>query len=268
MTTAREQSPPDVDERLPAARARRLRIGNVVIGLVHAAQVVVLLILSTDFSLPVVESFQQGPPGSMPPAPDTLFDLPLGPAVAAFVALAAIDHLTVAAPGVHTWYERKIREGINPARWLEYSVSASLMVALIAMLSGVLQLTALVAIFGVNSAMILFGWVMERVNDQRSGDIDWVPYIFGCIAGIVPWISIAIAIFGAEAESGAVPTFVFAIFISLFIFFNTFSINQFLQYKRVGPWRDYVFGEWTYLVLSLAAKSALAWQVFANVLVS
>lgn len=54
---------------------------------------------------------------------------------------------------------------------------------------------------------------------------------------------------------------------SLFVFFNSFAINQWLQYKQVGRWRDYLTGERTYIVLSLVAKSLLAWQVFANVLV-
>jgi hypothetical protein len=44
-------------------------------------------------------------------------------------------------------------------------------------------------------------------------------------------------------------------------------VNQALQYKRVGRWRDYRYGERWYLWLSLVAKSLLAWQVFANVLV-
>lgn len=39
-----------------------------------------------------------------------------------------------------------------------------------------------------------------------------------------------------------------------------------LQYRQVGPWRDYLFGEKAYIVLSLTAKSALAWQVFAGTL--
>lgn len=62
------------------------------------------------------------------------------------------------------------------------------------------------------------------------------------------------------------PTFVYAIIISLFLFFNSFAINQVLQYKQVGPWKSYAFGEKTYVVLSLLAKSALAWQVAANTL--
>ena len=54
---------------------------------------------------------------------------------------------------------------------------------------------------------------------------------------------------------------------SLFLFFNSFAINMILQYRRVGPWRNYLIGEYIYVALSLIAKSALAWQVFANTLV-
>jgi hypothetical protein len=60
---------------------------------------------------------------------------------------------------------------------------------------------------------------------------------------------------------------VYAIFVSLFVFFNSFALNQVLQYRQAGPWRDYMFGEYVYVALSLIAKSALAWQVFANTLV-
>ncbi len=42
---------------------------------------------------------------------------------------------------------------------------------------------------------------------------------------------------------------------------------MFLQYRRTGPWRDYLFGEAVYVLLSLTAKSALAWQIFASTLV-
>jgi hypothetical protein len=48
------------------------------------------------------------------------------------------------------------------------------------------------------------------------------------------------------------------------VFFMSFGANQWLQYRGVGPWRDYAYGEKVYLVLSLAAKSALAWQIFAG----
>ena len=47
---------------------------------------------------------------------------------------------------------------------------------------------------------------------------------------------------------------------------DQFAANMALQYLRVGPWRSYLFGERMYLVLSLVAKSVLAWQVFAGAL--
>ena len=50
-------------------------------------------------------------------------------------------------------------------------------------------------------------------------------------------------------------------FLATFIFFNTFAINMFLQYKKVGPWKNYPFGEKAYIVLSLVAKSVLGWVI-------
>ncbi|MEO2105686.1 MAG: hypothetical protein ABGZ36_08610, partial [Actinomycetota bacterium] len=57
------------------------------------------------------------------------------------------------------------------------------------------------------------------------------------------------------------------IFVSLFVFFNCFAVNQWLQYRQIGRWRDYLFGERVYVWLSITAKSVLAWQVFANTLI-
>lgn len=241
----------------------RLRAFNLVMGLVHAVQGVAVLALSTDFSLPVTGTFMQGPPGSEPPALTEIFELPIGPAVAAFLFISAVAHFLIAAPGIYGWYLANLARSRNYARWLEYSVSSSLMMVLIAMLTGISDAAALVAIFGVNAAMILFGWLME--HRERPGDASWLSFIFGSIAGIVPWIAIGIY-FVSPGVDATPPAFVVAIFISLFVFFNSFALNMVLQYARIGPWRDYLYGERAYIVLSLTSKSALAWQVFAGTL--
>jgi hypothetical protein len=260
---ARHDGGPSPEPEIDRDQHRRLRLANLGVGLIHAVQALVLVLLANDFALPVVASFQDGPPGTASGEPSTLFEVRYGWAVAAFLGLAAIDHLAVAAPRAVGWYERQLRQGRNPARWAEYSISASLMVVLIAMLTGIDGAYALLAIFGVNASMILFGHLMERFNPDRR-HVDWRPFLFGCIAGIVPWLAITLAIVGAEVEYGGVPAFVFGIFISLFVLFNSFAINQVLQYRRVGPWRSYLFGEAAYIVLSLTAKSAHARQVFAG----
>ena len=61
------------------------------------------------------------------------------------------------------------------------------------------------------------------------------------------------------------PAFVYAIIPTIFVFFNIFALNMFLQYKKVGPWKDYLFGERFYIILSLAAKTVLAWMIFSGV---
>jgi hypothetical protein len=246
----------------------RLRSGNLVVGLVHLAQVIAIFALSNDFTLPITAGFLAGPPGSEFTARETVWNVPIGPVVGLFLLLAAIDHLLMTAPRVWPWYRDNLRQGINYARWWEYSISASVMIVLIALVTGVSDVGAIVAIFGVNAAMIFFGLVMERINPDRER-VDWWPFVFGCVAGAIPWLVIAYQIYGAEdrATDGGVPTFVYGIIVSLFVLFNSFAVNMVLQYRRVGPWRDYLFGEWGYIVLSLTAKTALAWQIFANTLI-
>lgn len=157
----------------------------------------------------------------------------------------------------------------NDARWIEYSFSASLMIVLIAMITGVSDAGALIAIAGANAAMILFGLVQEHFTSPSSKGVNWSPFIFGSIAGAVPWVVIALQVVtsATSGDSEGPPTFVYGIIVSLFLLFNSFAINMVLQYRRVGPWRSYVFGERAYIILSLIAKSLLAWQVFVNVLV-
>ena len=172
-----------------------------------------------------------------------------------------LDHALMAAPGIHRWYERNLAREQNPARWWEYSLSASLMIVLIAMLTGISDLAALIGLFGVNAAMILFGLAMEQAN-RPGAPVNSRPFVYGCLVGAVPWIAIAVQIAYSESQTGNVPGFVYGIFFSLFVLFNSFAVNMALQYRRGGAWRSYLFGERGYLLLSLVAKSLLAWEIF------
>jgi hypothetical protein len=88
------------------------------------------------------------------------------------------------------------------------------------------------------------------------------------MTGIVPWIVIGLYTLQPGSTNAAeVPGFVIGIIISLFVFFNTFAINQALQYHQVGKWKSYLQGERTYITLSLVAKSLLAWQVFSGAII-
>lgn len=247
--------------------SRTLRRWNLAMAALHFAQGTLILAIASDFSVPVTAAFvrMNQEAQSLEPRLETLFDVRLAPVIASFLFLSALAHLAVSLPGIYPWYRQNLDRRVNYARWIEYAFSSSVMMVAIAMLVGIYDVVSLIALFSLNAAMILFGWVMERHN-QASESTDWTSYVFGCCAGIVPWIGVAIYLAGAGGDSGDVPAFVYWIFVSIFAVFNIFAVNMLLQYKRVGPWRNYLFGEFVYILLSLTAKSLLAWQVYAGTL--
>jgi hypothetical protein len=215
--------------------------------------------MASDFAIAITTAPPEGPPGTRLPDATTLVDVRIGAPIAIFLALAAIDHLVTATIGRST-YESDLRSGINRFRWVEYSISATIMILLIASYSGITEITALIAIVGTNVSMILFGWLQERFNPPGRSDTTMLPFWFGCVAGIAPWAAIWFNVVTADE----VPGFVYGIVVAEFVFFFSFGLNQWLQYKGVGKWADYIYGEKAYLVLSLVAKSVLAWQIYGG----
>jgi hypothetical protein len=255
MTTTTTDAP--VASGVTPERLANLRTWNIGLAIAHAAQAILILFLSDGFFIQIVSTFPEGPPGTRVPASEPLFDVRIGVAIAVFLGLAALDHLLTATVARPT-YESDLRRGINRFRWVEYSFSATLMVLLIGFYSGITNITSVIAVAGANAAMILFGWIQERMNPPGRTSTTMMPFWFGTIAGIAPWIAIAVQIIGSKT----VPGFVYGIVIVQFVLFFSFGLNQWLQYRGIGKWTDYVYGEKAYLVLSLAAKSLLAWQIY------
>ena len=243
-------------------KLKRLRTWNLVVGLILAVQAVLIAVLTNNFSLPVTASFISGPPGTMPEL-HHLFNIATGWGVFTFLAISAAALLIIASPLAFPWYRRNLLKNRNYGRWIEYFFSSSIMIVLISQITGISDIAALVAIFSINACMILFGALQEKY--EEPGKPNWLPFWFGSFAGIIPWIAIVIYVI-APGLAASPPGFVYGIIVSLFIFFNCFAVNMVLQYKKTGPWRDYLFGEKVYILLSLTAKALLAWQVFFPVL--
>ena len=260
---------------IPAERARSLRRWNRFLALAHGAQFVLMLLVSRTTALfePVVPTVRplltDGKFTGLEPSSVLLVSFPLAYLIASFLLMSAIAHAT-AGWVLRGRYEAWLARGMNPLRWVEYAFSSTVMIVAIAYLSFITDFPALVAIAGCNVAMILFGWSMEAANEGRER-VDWKHFIFGCIAGVVPWIAIFSVLWAYAAQrdlpaKAQIPGFVYVIIASLFVAFNIFAITMVLQYRKTGRWRDYLVGEKTYMVLSLVAKSLLAWQVWSGTL--
>jgi hypothetical protein len=199
------------------------------------------------------------------PDPQVAFQISyLGVVLSSFLLISAAAHFIIAFLRTKN-YEENLKKGMNPYRWYEYALSSSIMLVFLSTFVGVWDLWSLVMIFVLNAMMIMFGYLMEKIN-QYTKKTDWSPYLLGCVSGFTPWVVTA-AYFIAALSSAETkpPTFVYFTLLSYFIMFNTFSINMILQYKGISKWRDYLFGERVYIILSLVAKSILAWLVFIGI---
>lgn len=257
-------------------RARSLSRWNRVLAGLHGLQFVAMLAVASTAAafapyVPTVKvKLVDGVFAGIEQTQVQLFSMPLAWFIASFLAMSAIAHFVAGWP-LRRRYEAWLARGMNPLRWVEYAFSSTVMIVAIAYISYIRDVPALVAIAGCNIAMNLFGWSMESANEGRRDNPDWKHYIFGCIAGIAPWIGIfsILLAYGAQPdlpEGSSIPVFVYVIVATLFASFNVFAITMVLQFRRIGRWRDYLVGEKTYMVMSLVAKSLLAWQVFSGTL--
>lgn len=248
---------------IPVERLNGLRRYNLFAGIFHLIQAIAILALANSFALPVSVNYLQDAP--IPGAKFEsvhLFDFPIAMGVALFSFLSAAAHFYIVGPGFNR-YSNDLSNKRNIARWVEYAISSTIMIILISLVNAVWDVVALLGIAAANIAMILFGWLQEKYEEPGKGGL--LPFWFGCIVGAVPWIAMFWLLF-SPGSTNEPPGFVYGVVISLFLFFNCFAIVQWLQYREVGRFKDYLVGERLYITLSFVAKSALAWQIFAGVL--
>lgn len=285
---------------------KNLRLWNGIMSILHFVQGIIMYSLSTERLTDIVLNLPKPNPTqrSFGLEAEKWFSLNLGQTISIFLFLSAFAHLITILPKVYPWYIENLREKMNLIRWYEYALSSSVMVLVIAVLCGITDGATLLLLVGVNACMNLFGASMEMHNStlrklghdqvktetikegskivsQKEETVstfrpNWWHFIYGCFAGILPWIVMGIYFFVSLDRLGnleelpdrvkEVLNTVRFIFPALFVFFNLFAINMFLQYRRVGPWKDYLFGEKAYIILSLVAKSFLAWFIFGGTL--
>lgn len=251
---------------------KSLRKFNGIMGVLHLLQGFLMLGFAlfidkiSSFEIPVRSYFLTFDQTQMRLVTDMKeqFNVPFGIMVSMFLFLSALFHFIIVSPWGNRIYNKDLSNGINRFRWYEYALSSSLMIVLIALLFGVYDIGSLILIFVLNASMNLFGLDMEEIN-QGKDKLNWKPFIFGTIAGLTPWIVIILYAFG-NTNPSEVPWFVYALAGSYFVFFNLFPINMLLQYLKVGKWENYLYGERGYIVLSLVAKTVLAWIAFAGVM--
>jgi hypothetical protein len=176
------------------------------------------------------------------------------------VLLAAIFHILTIAPGTKGVYEYYVVRNQSPFRWIEYSFSCPLLRLLIAQIAGITDIYSLILIFFLGQATIFFAVPFERLNAKARADgykQDWLTFHMSCICHLVSWGVVIGYFFNGMAQ--AAPPLALTLVVTLFILELAFPIVFALQWGKVGPFKDYMIGEFCYICLSFTAKTFLGW---------
>jgi hypothetical protein len=247
---------------------------NLIAAVLYGLQAILILVLSnsqsgaktinTSFLSSDKLSTQTSGHASLVQATHHLFDLNLAYVVAAFLLIGLISNFLLATR-YRKNYEADLKRKTIRARWVEYALTAGIMMSAIALVAGVFELSLLLMIFGTTLLMGLLALVTES-NTQATKKVNWLSYWLGLAAGVLPWIIVIIYLWGAHVYNNGLATYVYWIVISMLLLFASLIINRGFQYKKLGHWENYLFGERMYMILIFLAQSALAWQIFFGTL--
>jgi hypothetical protein len=187
---------------------------------------------------------------------------PIGYLSGAFLLLSCLDHLIVCTVGRKA-YEKGLSKNYNIFRWVEYMISASLMRALIGILSGVLDVQLIFQVFGQTLMTMIFGLIFELENSEKrlGPDVKWYLFWAGFIPHFFGWATV-ICYFSHSVANGDPPGFVYSIIFIIFFLDLTFPIFLGLQWRGKGRFRSYANGELAFIILSFTSKNLLAYINF------
>ena len=240
-----------------------LRLYNVVAGLILGVEAFLVLVLYGDYFLPVFTSFgipEQGEASMLAITPHKVATINVTAAAALYLTLTSVIHLYIATNGFER-YRNYITQQVNYYRWVALTVSSSIIIVLVAMVTGINHAETLLAIAGLDIAMIMFGLLMETNNRfSEQEQTDWLPMLAGLLVGIIPWLIIGERIATSYFVGEPLPFGVLLTYGVIFLLFLSFPINMYLHYRgNRSTWQRYRFTEAIYITLSLVTRSAHAW---------
>lgn len=269
------------------------KVVNAIAAMFHIIQALVLMVVVTtqslDRSVPLQEQYTNWIPESKQDKnasytiqlDDMALDLATVPTKSDFsIAWGVIVFFLLSGvfQSVNWGREGYSEEKTNPLRFIEYSISASIMLVLIALVNGIFDQSIIILLAVSCAACQLCGLVSEQLlhlYKVHKNDTDLSNHlkVLAWVAHITGWLLILTAyaiIFryydiSNRNSDGQAPEFVTIIVISIFVLFSSFGVVQLLEMTETI---EYDIAELVYVCLSLTAKSLLGWIIFANVLVS
>jgi hypothetical protein len=180
--------------------------------------------------------------------------------VVVFYYVTAIFHLIYASSSI---YPLLIKKRNNWLRWIEYSITSTIMINIIALMCTVKDTSTFILLNSCNIVMISLGQMVEE--KIRAGESPLVPMItsffllFSEFAVITREYLIHVGQIKDYIKTNPsikpIPSWIPYMLIVLFLFFTSFGCVSI--YQAMHPDDDYEFIEKIYIILSLVAKTTL-----------
>lgn len=286
---------------LPSSRCTSYTLINIIAAFVHLVNFIVTIIIGDERIYPIYETFADWhavtdavtdadaadacpiscPTGAYsfgnntvivnPLAKKSTYSLSLLWLIAAFHLLSFVFQFGVSLRCSGYDYNDKIQRGINPARFVEYSISATLMLVCIALVSGITEQYALLAIVTLTFTTMILGMIAELLFDDIhlptytspprfvSGDkvnanakpagggnnrtvqtmrtIGWTAHFLGWVTMLAAYGGIILRnfYFSVSASVNKPPDWVQYAILSVFGLYNVFGGVQFIQLWHKMP---------------------------------
>lgn len=173
-------------------------------------------------------------------------------------------------------YIKAIDDHHNPIRWIEYGISASVMIYVVSIVSGVRDISAIIPILGANAGTMYTGYIAEEAI--RKGDFHAAKHSIqlGWILQIVIYLTLFTKftrLIGniSDIEDGLgnpkyrLPPWLFFVLVPTFLYYGSFGVVSTLWYSNAKKTYETTGGQlpsfdgtekW-YLYLSLFSKLSL-----------
>ncbi|MBC7725366.1 MAG: heliorhodopsin HeR [Burkholderiaceae bacterium] len=242
----------------PLARERMLRRVGGIIGVLLALQAAAIIVILAVTGARQTARVTVDLAGA---GRHTLTAVDLGPAVVTLLLIVAVFRALMSGPFAAR-YLAAVHGNRHTARWVEFSLTSSIIVFLVALLNGIGDVAGLVPLYALTSGMTLMSVLQER--DIRFGH-PRLALQFGAAIGIVPWGVIAFHEIGAGLLGGGPSVVVRVITLVTLAAALVAAVTQWREQAANAAGADPLAGERMSVVLSAATVSLFAWLVLLGV---
>lgn len=233
---------------------RRLHI--ISIGVFGVLTVLAVLFMNSSSVQVVINHLSQdtlSESQALLPAVSHLYDIQLRWLVTATLVVSMVLPLLYLTK-FEARYKLGLQNKLMPWRWVDIAVTGALMIEVVALLSGVNEVSALKLVGFMAVVMAISGWLAERENMSATKPIVatfWVGILTKIVLlSVVATVAIGTPVFGMVRASW----YVYALYGILAVDVLAYTMNHYRQ--LLG--QDYVKSERNYLVYNLVGKSAFA----------